>query len=108
MNRFGGDVVFSADDAVLKSYTAAYLTLKNRSKVRLYCCNKSCSDLSVSEKWVKGPPTSLPFKFIQDIGKAQQMYHFGIDEIFGSGNFTVTSKVKVNVTIPRSKVGQPK
>ncbi len=38
----------------------------------------------------------------------QQMYHFGIDVMFDSGNFVVTSKDKVKVTMPRSKVGEPK
>ncbi len=41
-------------------------------------------------------------------GKMQQMYRFGIDVMFGSGNFAVTSKVNVKVTMPRSKVGEPK
>ncbi len=34
---------------------------------------------------------SLPFKLIQDIGKMQQMYRFGIDVMFHSGKFEVTS-----------------
>ncbi len=34
MNRFGSDVVFGSDAAVLKSSTATYLTLKSRSKVK--------------------------------------------------------------------------
>ncbi len=33
MNRFGIDVVFSSDAAVLKSPTATYLTVKSRSTV---------------------------------------------------------------------------
>ncbi len=33
MNRFGSDVVFGSDAAVLKSPTATYLTLESRSKV---------------------------------------------------------------------------
>ncbi len=36
----------------------------------------------------------------------QQMYHFGIDGMFHSGNFAVTSKVKVRVAAPGSKVGE--
>ncbi len=32
MNRFGIDVVFRSDAAVLKSPTATYLTLKNKVK----------------------------------------------------------------------------
>ncbi len=55
-----------------------------------------------------GPPRSLPFKLIRDIGKMQQMYCFGIDVMFGSGNFVVPRKVKVKVTMPRSKVREPK
>ncbi len=65
-------------------------------------------DLCALEKWVKGQPRSLPFELIWDIGKMQQMYCFGIDEMFRSGNFVVTSKVKVKVTVPKSKVGEPK
>ncbi len=38
MNRFGGDVVFCSDAAVLKSPTTTYLTLKNRSKVNHVRC----------------------------------------------------------------------
>ncbi len=33
MNRFGFDVVFGSDAAVLKSLTATYLTLKSSSMV---------------------------------------------------------------------------
>ncbi len=33
---------------------------------------------------------------------------FGIDITFGSGNFEVTSKVNVKVTMSRSKVREPK
>ncbi len=45
---------------------------------------------------------------IRDIGKTQKMYHFGVDVMFGSGNFAVTSKVMVNVTMPGSKVKESK
>ncbi len=38
MNRFGSDVVFGSDAAVLKSPTATYLTLKSRSKVNQVHC----------------------------------------------------------------------
>ncbi len=38
MNRFGIDVVFGSDAAVLKSPTATYLTLKGRSNViQVHC-----------------------------------------------------------------------
>ncbi len=65
-------------------------------------------DLSDLEKWVKDQPRSLPFELFWDIGKMQQMYRFVIDVMLRSGNFGVASKVKVKVTMPRSKVREPK
>ncbi len=38
MNRFGSDVVFGSDAAVLKSPTATYLTLKSRSTAKQVHC----------------------------------------------------------------------
>ncbi len=38
MNRFGSDVVFGSDAAVLKSLTAIDLTLKSRSMVNQAHC----------------------------------------------------------------------
>ncbi len=38
MNRFGSDVVFASDSAVLENPTATFLTLKSRSMVKqVYC-----------------------------------------------------------------------
>ncbi len=78
------------------------------SNITLTSKVQGCDDLCDLEKWVRGQPMSLPFELIWDIGKMQQMYRFGIDGMFHSGNFAVTSKVKVKVTVPRSKVGEPK
>ncbi len=50
----------------------------------------------------------MAYEIIWDIDKMQQMYRFDIDGMFRSGNFAVTSKVKVKVNVPRSKVGDPK
>ncbi len=49
-------------------------------------------DLCDLEKWVNGQPKSLPFELIWDIGKMQQMYCFGIDGMFRSGNFVEQAK----------------
>ncbi len=54
MNRFGIDVVFGSDAAVLKSPTATYLTLK---------VGQMSTRFTV-------------LKLIQDICKIHQMYHF--------------------------------
>ncbi len=89
MYRFGIDVMFCWGNIVLTS------------KVQ------GRDDLSDLEKWVKYQLTS-PFKLFWDIGKMQQMYRFGTDGMFRSGNFVVTSKVEVKVTTPKSKVGEPK
>ncbi len=74
------DVMFDSDGIVVTSLAVTYLTLKSGSKVH-----------------------QGHFKLIWDIGKMQKMYRFGIDVMFGSGNYAVTSKVKVKVTMPRSK-----
>ncbi len=90
MYRFGIDVMFCWGNIALTSKVQGH------------------DDLCDLEKWVNGKPRSLPFQLIWDIGKMQQMYCFGIDVMFRSGDFAVTSKCKVKVTAPRSKVGEPK
>ncbi len=84
MYCFSMDVIFDSDGIVVTSLTVTYLTLKCGSNVHQGYCPSNSSEILA------------------------KIYHFGIDVMFGSGNFAVTSKVKVKVTMPRSKVREPK
>ncbi len=77
------DVMFDSDSIVVTSLAVTFLTLKSGSKV---------TALQTHPRYWQNAANVC----------------FGIDVIFGSGNFAVTSKVMVKVTMPRSKVGEPK
>ncbi len=114
MFPFSMDVMFDSDSIVVTSLAVPYPyhfaidMMFCWGNIALTSKVQGRNDLCDHEKWIKGPLRSLPFELIWDIGKMQQMYCFGIDGMFRSGNFAVTSKVKVKVTMPRSKVGEPK
>ncbi len=99
MNRFGIDVVFGSDAAMLKSPTATYLTLKSRycfgidvmfcwGNVALTSKVQGRNDLCNVQKWIKGQPRSLHFELFWDmcsflvLGSNPNFYIFLINKLF--------------------------